>query len=78
MTTKWLKNHEHQHWNMKAKEIAAIYGGDVLIPLEKLDIFPEVRLRIRIEKIESRDALKELGYLKLLREGEDAEELFEI
>jgi len=37
-----------------------------------------VKLRIRIEKIEGRDALKELGYLKLLKEGEDAEELFEI
>ncbi|ASJ03372.1 hypothetical protein A3L09_08930 [Thermococcus profundus] len=63
---------------MASKEIVAVYRGDVIIPLEKLDIPPGVKLRIRIEKIEGRDALKELGYLKLLQEGEDAESLFEI
>ncbi|AEK73062.1 hypothetical protein GQS_05810 [Thermococcus sp. 4557] len=55
-----------------------MYRGDVIIPLEKLNIPQGAKLRIRIEKIEERDALKELGYLKLLKEGEDAEELFEI
>ncbi len=61
-----------------SKVIVAVYRGDVIIPLEKLNIPQGARLRIRIEKIEERDALKELGYLKLLKEGEDAEELFEI
>ena len=61
-----------------SKVIVAVYRGDVIIPLEKLNIPQGAKLRIRIEEIEERDALKELGYLKLLKEGEDAEELFEI
>ncbi|QDA30644.1 DUF104 domain-containing protein [Thermococcus indicus] len=61
-----------------SKVIVAVYRGDIIIPLEKLNIPQGSKLLIRIEKIEERDALKELGYLKLLREGEDAEELFEI
>ena len=59
------------------EEIVAIYRGDVIIPLKKLDIPPGSRIRILIEKVETRDPMKELGYLKLLQEGEDAEELFE-
>ena len=59
------------------EEIVAIYRGDVIIPLKKLDIPPGSRIRILIEKVEMRDPTKELGYLKLLQEGEDAEELFE-
>ncbi len=58
-------------------EIVAIYRGDVIIPLKKLDIPPGSRIKLSIEKVEVRDAMKELGYLKLLQEGEDAEELFE-
>jgi predicted DNA-binding antitoxin AbrB/MazE fold protein len=61
-----------------SRVIVALYRGDVLIPLEKLDLPPGVKLRIRIEGVEGRDELKELGYLKLLQEGDDAEELFEI
>ncbi|CAD5243380.1 antitoxin family protein [Thermococcus camini] len=61
-----------------SKVIVAVYRGDVIIPLEKLNIPQGAKLLIRIEKIEEKDALKEIGYLKLLREGEDAEELFEI
>ena len=60
------------------KEIVAIYWGDVIIPLKKLDIPPGSRIRILIEEVETRDPMKELGYLKLLQEGEDAEELFEL
>ena len=59
------------------EEIVAIYKGDVIIPLKKLDIPPGSRIRILIERVETRDPMKELGYLKLLQEGEDAEELFE-
>ncbi|ASJ11614.1 MULTISPECIES: antitoxin family protein [Thermococcus] len=61
-----------------SKVIVAVYRGDIIIPLEKLNIPQGAKLLIRIEKIEEKDALKEIGYLKLLREGEDAEELFEI
>ncbi len=61
-----------------SKVIVAVYRGDVIIPLEKLNIPQGAKLRIRIEEIEERDALRELGYLKLLKEGEDAKELFEI
>ena len=60
-----------------SKVIVAVYRGDIIIPLEKLNIPQGAKLLIRIEKIEEKDALKEIGYLKLLRE-EDAEELFEI
>jgi len=61
-----------------SKVIVAVYRGDVIVPLEKLNLPPGTKLRIRIEGIETKDELKELGYLKLLQEGEDAEELFEI
>ncbi|EEB75010.1 MULTISPECIES: antitoxin family protein [unclassified Thermococcus] len=61
-----------------SKVIVAVYRGDVIVPLEKLNLPPGAKLRIRIEGIETKDELKELGYLKLLQEGEDAEELFEI
>ncbi len=59
------------------EEIVAIYRGDVIIPLRKLNIPPGSRIRILIEKVEKREPLKDLGYLKLLQEGDDAEELFE-
>ncbi len=49
----------------------------MIIPLKKLNIPPGSRIKLSIEKVEVRDAMKELGYLKLLQEGEDAEELFE-
>ena len=59
------------------EEIVAIYRGDVIIPLKKLNIPPGSRIKLSIEKVETKDPLKELGYLRLLQEGEDAEELFE-
>lgn len=59
------------------EEIVAIYRGNVIIPLKKLDIPPGSRIRILIEEVETRDPMKELSYLKLLQEGEDAGELFE-
>ncbi|NJE11177.1 antitoxin family protein [Thermococcus sp. MAR1] len=61
-----------------SKVIVAVYRGDIIIPLEKLNIPSGAKLRIRIEAIEKGDSLKDLGYLKLLQKGEDAEELFEI
>ncbi|WP_297507051.1 antitoxin family protein [Thermococcus sp.] len=59
------------------EEIVAIYRGDVIIPLKKLDTPPGSRIRILIEGVETRDPMKELSYLKLLQDGEAAEELFE-
>ena len=61
-----------------SKVIVAVYRGDVIVPLEKLNLPPGAKLRIRIEGIETKDELKELGYLKLPHDGEAAEELFEI
>ncbi len=49
----------------------------MIIPLKKLNIPPGSRIKILIEKVEKREPLKDLGYLKLLQEGDDAEELFE-
>ena len=59
------------------EEIVAIYRGDVIIPLKKLNIPPGSRVKLLIEKVDTKEPLKEIGYLKLLQEGEDAEELFE-
>ena len=59
------------------EEIVAIYQGDVIIPLKKLDMPSGSQIKLLIEKVETGDPMKELGYLKLLHEGEDAGELFE-
>ncbi|WP_297521336.1 antitoxin family protein [Thermococcus sp.] len=59
------------------EEIVAIYRGDVIIPLKKLNIPSGSRIKLLIEKVDTKEPLKELGYLKLLHEGEDAGELFE-
>ena len=61
------------------EEIVAIYRGDVIIPQEpkKLNMPSGSRIKLLIEKVETGDPMKELGYLKLLHEGEDAGELFE-
>jgi len=60
------------------KQIEAIYKGGVLIPIQELDIPENSKVIIKIEKVEKMDSLKMYGYLKLLKEGEDATELFEI
>jgi predicted DNA-binding antitoxin AbrB/MazE fold protein len=59
------------------KKIECIYEKGVLIPLEKLDIPERSKVTLSIEEVEVIDNLKLYSYLKLLREGEDAENLFE-
>ena len=60
------------------KKIECIYERGVLIPLEKLDIPERSKVTLSIEEVEVIDDLKLYSYLKLLREGEDAENLFEL
>jgi|Deesub1362A_J573_1020465.scaffolds.fasta_scaffold01946_3 predicted DNA-binding antitoxin AbrB/MazE fold protein len=57
--------------------IECVYKGGVLIPTEKLEIPESSRVILKIEGIKTLNDLKLLSYIKLLREGEDAEELFE-
>ena len=57
--------------------IEAIFERGVLIPLKKLNIPERSKITLIVEKTERIDDLKFLSYTKLLREGEDAEELFE-
>jgi len=59
------------------KKIECIYEKGVLIPLEKLDIPERSKVTLSIEEIKFIDDLKRYSYFKLLREGEDAEDLFE-
>ena len=59
------------------RKIECIYERGVLIPLKKLDIPERSKVTLSIEEVKTMDDLKLHGYLKLLREGEDAEELFE-
>ncbi len=60
------------------RKVECIYEKGVLIPLEKLDIPERSKVVLSIEEVKTTDNLKLHGYLKLLREGEDAEELFEL
>ncbi len=59
------------------RRIECIYEKGVLIPLEKLDIPERSKVTLSIEEVKTMDDLKLHGYLKLLRDGEDAEDLFE-
>lgn len=61
-----------------SKRIECIYEKGVLIPLSKLNIPERSKVVLSIEEIKTLNNLKLHGYLKLLREGEDAEELFEL
>ena len=58
------------------KKIECIYEKGVLIPLEKLDLPERAKVVLSIKEIKT-DDLKLHSYLRLLREGEDTEELFE-
>ncbi len=60
------------------RKVECIYEKGVLIPLEKLDIPERSKVVLSIEEVKTIDDLKLHGYLKLLKEGEDAEELFEL
>ncbi len=59
-------------------EIEGIVKGGVIIPLKPLTELEGKKVRIKIIDVESVDVEKLYSYLRLLREGEDAEELFEI
>lgn len=60
------------------KKVECIYEKGVLIPLEKLDIPERSIVVLNIEEVRRLDDMKLHGYLRLLREGKDAEELFEL
>ncbi len=60
------------------KKIECIYEKGVLIPLKKLNIPERSKVVLILEEIEVVDDLKRYSYFKLLREGEDAENLFEL
>jgi predicted DNA-binding antitoxin AbrB/MazE fold protein len=59
-------------------EIEGIVKGGVIIPLKSLRELEGKKVKIRITDVESIDAEKLYSYIRLLREGEDAGELFEI
>lgn len=56
--------------------IEALYEKGVFIPIEKLQLPERSKVILKIEEIQSLD-LELQSYIKLLREGEDAEEIFE-
>ena len=59
-------------------EIECIVKGGVIIPLKPLNELEGKKVKIRIVSVEGVSSDKLYSYLRLLREGEDAEELFEI
>jgi len=59
-------------------EIEGIVRGGVIIPLKPLTELEGKKVRIKIVGVEDIDAEKLYSYLRLLKEGEDAEDLFEI
>lgn len=63
---------------LRVSEIEGIVKGGVIIPLKPLTGLEGKKVKIKIICVEDVDAEKLYSYLRLLREGEDAEELFEI
>ena len=59
-------------------ELEGIVKDGVIIPLKPLTELEGKKVKIKIVEVEGVDAEKFYSYLRLLREGEDAEELFEI
>ncbi len=59
-------------------EIEGIVKGGVIIPLKPLTGLEGKKVRIKIVDVENVDIEKLYSYIRLLREGEDAGELFEI
>ncbi len=59
-------------------EIEGIVKGGVIIPLKSLAGLEGKKVRLKIVDVEDVDAEKLYAYLRLLRDGEDARELFEI
>jgi len=59
-------------------EIEGIVKGGVIITLKPLTELEGKKVKIKIIDVESVGAEKLYSCLRLLREGEDAEELFEL
>jgi len=59
-------------------EIEGIVKGGVIIPLKPLTKLEGKKVKIKIISVEGVEVEKLYSYIRLLREGEDAEELFEI
>ncbi len=59
-------------------EIEGIVKGGVIIPLKPLTELEGKKVKIKIISVEDVEVEKLYSYIRLLREGEDAEELFEI
>jgi len=59
-------------------EVEGIVKGGVIIPLEPLAELEGKKVKIKIVEVESVDAEKPHSYLRLLKEGENTEEFFEI
>ena len=59
------------------EEIEAIYERGVFLPLKEIKIPERSKVLLKIKEVTQVDELKLLSYLKLLREGEEADELFE-
>ena len=59
-------------------EIEAIVKGGVIIPVTSVKELEGKRVVLKVIKEESSDPEKTYAYLRLLREGADARELFEI
>ncbi len=59
-------------------EVEGIVKGGVIIPLKPLAELEGKKVKIKIVEVESVDADKLHSYLRLLKEGENAEEVFEM
>ena len=59
-------------------EIEGIVKGGVIIPFKPLTELEGKKVKIKIIDVKGVDAEKLYSYLRLLRESEDAGELFEI
>ena len=59
-------------------EIEGIVKGGVIIPLKPLIELEGKKVKIKIINVEAIEVEKLYSYIRLLREGEDARELFEI
>lgn len=59
-------------------EIEGIVRGGVIIPLKPLKELEGKKVKLRVLEVKEVDVEKLYSYVRLLREGEDAEEIFEI
>ncbi len=59
------------------KEVEFLYERGVCIPLERIEFPERCIIRVRIESVKKVEDIKFYSYLRLLKEGEEADELFE-